>query len=982
MKVAVRLVWARSAAVLLVVGLSIAGQPVVGLVGEAPPASTAPAEGATPPAGDSAGDPADAIAALIKDRQYAPARARVAEALADLRARGGADSLAEARLLDLQAEATYRAMRPDEHIVDILNRALAIKKRQLGPDDPAVADTHHHLGNCYSVQERREDAIAEYREALRIREKAFGSDSLKLVPTLNNLCGTLNTAGRAREGVPVCERALAIREKQLAPDDPDVAISLNTLGNILMEVADYRRAEEMLRRALAIREAKLGAAHPQVAMTLNGLGTALQYQGRYDEVESLYIRAIAILDGIGAPAHGYLTNLAVLRTELGDFGGARQAVERALEQLHADPIQNQRTYGLALNNFGYLLMIAGDLSAASERLEEALAVRTAALPADHPDLGETLTNLGTVASRKGDSVEARRQYGKALDLRERVLGRDHPLVAESLANLGQALAAGGRLDEAQTDLERALRIARDRLGPSHPQVAATQRLLADVLLAKGNVVAAETACRESLQMRERLFGPRHPAVGMSLLQSAAVRRARGDTPGAIQDALRAEAIGRDEVRLTIAAMTGREALALAAIRPRGVPLALAMLMPESPDEARRSVLDAVVRSRALVLDRIALRLDAARLPGPEAAQLARFTELEKRLSAMVIRGPDPRSPDAYLPRIEETRRQADEAERLLGGAARRDPAFEASLDDIQRFLPPGTALVSYVYQATGNNPDFAGGASGSTGDTPRYVAFVLRPEARSPEFISLGTASSIDGMVRRWNDEIGRGPTRGTATEPKRDEGTYRHAGEALRGAVWDPIGRAIGGAGTIFVVPDGSLQLVTFATLPAREGGYLIERAPVVELLTAERDLLLGARARPGRAASWPLGSSTTTPPPLRWPPRPPPGPSLAERLLPRPPRSFERPSCRRIRRPQGHPAIRSRGRRSTPIEPAAQGAVRCGSLGFPRPGSRPARSPACGGDAVTTSRSTAARRRANSASRRRRPGRPPCTSRRTLSF
>ena len=55
----------------------------------------------------------------------------------------------------------------------------------------------------------------------------------------------------------------------------------------------------------------------------------------------------------------------------------------------------------------------------------------------------------------------------------------------------------------------------------------------------------------------------------------------------------------------------------------------------------------------------------------------------------------------------------------------------------------------------------------------------------------------------------------------------------------WDPLHKHLSGVDTVFVVPDGALNLVSFATLPAGETGYLIDRGPVIHYLSAERDLV-----------------------------------------------------------------------------------------------------------------------------------------------
>jgi hypothetical protein len=59
-----------------------------------------------------------------------------------------------------------------------------------------------------------------------------------------------------------------------------------------------------------------------------------------------------------------------------------------------------------------------------------------------------------------------------------------------------------------------------------------------------------------------------------------------------------------------------------------------------------------------------------------------------------------------------------------------------------------------------------------------------------------------------------------------------------------------VAGAGTVFVVPAGSLNLVSFASLPLEKTWYLVEKGPLIHDLHAERDLVaVPAKKAGGRA-------------------------------------------------------------------------------------------------------------------------------------
>jgi CHAT domain-containing protein len=70
-------------------------------------------------------------------------------------------------------------------------------------------------------------------------------------------------------------------------------------------------------------------------------------------------------------------------------------------------------------------------------------------------------------------------------------------------------------------------------------------------------------------------------------------------------------------------------------------------------------------------------------------------------------------------------------------------------------------------------------------------------------------------------------------------ERTYRITGARLRQRIWDPLADLVRGASYVFIVPDGALNLVSFAALPVEGNKYLVESGPVIHLLSTERDLV-----------------------------------------------------------------------------------------------------------------------------------------------
>ena len=118
--------------------------------------------------------------------------------------------------------------------------------------------------------------------------------------------------------------------------------------------------------------------------------------------------------------------------------------------------------------------------------------------------------------------------------------------------------------------------------------------------------------------RSRIFGRTHPLVASTQVSIAEVDFAGGLKDAALATALDAEREGRAHLLFTARYLPERVAFAYAARRPRGLDLALsaALAVPDRHADA----LDALIRSRGLVLDELAARATCFGRPANSSRQ--------------------------------------------------------------------------------------------------------------------------------------------------------------------------------------------------------------------------------------------------------------------------------------------------------------------------------------------------------------------------
>jgi CHAT domain-containing protein/tetratricopeptide (TPR) repeat protein len=805
--------------------------------------------------------PTDALAdirQLLLAARYSEAEQRARGMLADAEAASSPDSLAAAQAIDVLVESLWRGGKVRAAETNTLaERAVAIREAQLGPQHKDFGYSLATLGIVVRLRGDYPRAKALFDRALAIQEAALGGVHPDVARTLTSAAGLVSEAGDQDGAQALYERALAIREKTVPADEAAVAENLNGLGVVLERRGDDSGAEQYHQKALAMREKALGPAHPDVAASLNNLGNVRSELGDYAAARSFHERALTIRETALGPDHpdvaGSLNNLSVAVRDLGDHAAAWWLLERVLgiyEKVFGPAHPN---VAIATHNLATILVDLGEVDGG--RLLDERRRRVRAGTAEARGLNEGLNSIVGIDPPLTSFRAARALLERAQSIKEKALGPDHNSVALTLTTLANVHVRLGEPEKGLPLHERALAIREKLFGPAHPLVADTLDRLGELYAEVDDHGAAVEAWERVLTILEKTRGPDHPHVGVVRQHLAESLGAMGDVDGALQMALEAERIGRDHLRLIGRTLPEREALMYAAERPVGSDVALTLLVRAQgmPSASSAIVWDTIVRSRAVVLDEMASRHRTyGAASDPDLQRLTQdHASKREQLARLMVRGPEG-SDEEFRIDLERARKERDAAERAL---AERNVAFRhdqlqrrLGFDDIKAALPPGSALVGfvrYLHQSFATPPT---PRTGSPEPVARYLAFVIRAgDTGAPGVVPVGPAAEIDDEIARWRKQVMSVALAG-GRSTARAETALRQSGSLLRARIWDPLVPRIQGASRVFIVPDGALHLVNWEALPAAGSGYLIEQAPLLHYLSAERDLVPGDDRAAGR--------------------------------------------------------------------------------------------------------------------------------------
>jgi len=655
------------------------------------------------------------------------------------------------------------------------------------------------------------------------------------LPALAADWSTLKSSGDRHYAAGEYDAAFADYSQALAqlPTDSldNAAVSLD-LGKVYWMRGDYLHSQSVAEHALDIYRRAYGSDDPNGARALSEIGFALHGAGNYAEAEPYLERALEIDRKALGPEHletiTVLERVAFNLQRAGDYARAKVLEEEALRNAERTLGSDHPLTGQALRVLGQVLVELGDYPGAFAYQQRALAILEARVGKDAVEVGDTLVTMGNGAKDAGFYTQAQQYYERAAAVYEKKLGQNTK-VGGALDDLGQDFVLMHRYEDARRTFERALAIQTRELGPRHPWTGNLIQGLAKVEAGEGHFEKARELYLQNLDIWRERLGPAHPFTVVSMTLLADVLKNLGRYDEALELALQAASIRRDNIALTVRSVDERQALRYADLHTASMDTALAIAaLPSTSEMARAKSWDALIRSRALVLDEMGARhRSIVQSDDPDVRQLAqRAATLRSEAAKLVLAGPGKLLPVEYSRKVDQSRAElarAEEALALKSAEFRHELGQRrAGLEEVRAALPAGGALVAFRRYH---------GAADS------YLAFVLPAPGRDVVAVPLGAASQIDGLVGKWRDEIAR-ERDSFGRNARVNEAAYRAAAAALRVAVWDPIAKRIPAASRVFIVPDGALQLVNFAALPVGETQYLAEAGPLLHLLSTERDL------------------------------------------------------------------------------------------------------------------------------------------------
>jgi eukaryotic-like serine/threonine-protein kinase len=370
------------------------------------------------------------------------------------------------------------------------------------------------MGRVHLTMAQYAEARSTLERSLALRVAQLGPDHPEVAGTLLYLADVMRRTSQYNRGDSLARRALAIRTATLGPQHPAVAEALAQVAILAVYLSDLRSAEEMSRRALDIRRASLEPNDRLIGASLELHSAHLGRLGRAAEAEAELREAIALHRAREGPKS---LDAAYLELRLADVViGARgdtaqgESLIRSSLSLTRSVLgdAHQRTIW-AMGDLADLLSQRGKFAEAEQLARGVLEVQRTLFGPQHSNDAGANELLAVVLKRAGKLAEAERAERRTLEIRERTLGTNHTGYAHSLGILADVLTDLGRYEEAIAARHRMLEIRRRLFGDSGITFGVDLSRLARVHARKGEYGVADSLFRIALASHRRFVPDTH-----------------------------------------------------------------------------------------------------------------------------------------------------------------------------------------------------------------------------------------------------------------------------------------------------------------------------------------------------------------------------------------------------------------------------------------------------------------------------------------
>jgi serine/threonine protein kinase len=427
-----------------------------------------------------------------------------------------------------------------------LERAYALRREELGEEDPATLMAMNDLGVLYHSQRKYPEAERLFGRVIEVGRRLQRETDPAVLWSLTNLGGVHVDLSHFKQAETLLMEALETSRLALGEEDKHTLLAMTNLADLYQHTASMEEAERLYAKVLEVYRRNLGEEHARTLDAMHRLADLYVAQAKYDRAEPLLVHAFEGFRRLCGAEHPLTLSLLVSRAQLyiskGDLRNLF-AMEPLLVKGLAD---NRRLRGehdwetLRLTDIlGNLYLRQSDYPRAEPLLASAAETSARVNGKEGSNTLVFLNSLAAVQFLQGKYAEAEPNYLRVLEGFRHLYGSGHPSTLVAMANLAELYQARGKYDDALTLYEQAMAGWRKEAGIEQPGALFAMTALGSLYTEMDKYNQAQAILHEALEVCRRAYSEQHPKALSAVYFLAVLNQRRGQPAEADKLYLRA-----------------------------------------------------------------------------------------------------------------------------------------------------------------------------------------------------------------------------------------------------------------------------------------------------------------------------------------------------------------------------------------------------------------------------------------------------------
>jgi len=667
------------------------------------------------------------------------------------------------------------------------------QKNIYGEQSPQTIETQLELADLYRQKASFAAAESILQDAIS-HAQLLGEEHNHLFFHLKTeLARVYEGQGRLDDAETLIQDVYEFDRKTLGEKHPNTLTDKSHMASILRKKGQLHAAEKIFEQVYIERKSISGEKDPNVIIDLNNLALVLEEQGLYEQAEPLLKKAAHLAEDILGIKHtttlATMNNLALIHESQGVFERARPLYLKVIQTYSKRYGEDHPDTIASINNLAYLYMLEKKYDDALEKFQMVLDRWTKRLTINHQNTLKAMNNLGRVYHKKGDLEKAYQFLHQALTLRIKNFGETHIDAIRSMIDIAALYLTQNKYKPALLMIKKAIDFSTATLGPHHPYTFEALNVQAQLFQRMNNIQKACDTYALIFERRNKFFERVLWATGENA-RNGYIRLHQAE-----QDAY-----------LTLLTMSNGSA---------------------------HDILNVSLQRKGLLL-KIASEIEQVTqmLDKPELNKLSQqLMDKKKKLASITLSGPAETGATNFLLEIERLENEIEELQGELGRASIRFKTTRQNIspESIVARLGEEDILLDYFI--------FMNHLQGKR----QLVAVVAQKSESGCSDYSRVVFEDMS-IIDKWIENY-----RTTIQDEDADEEEVKEEGFVLYEKIWQPLITLFNEKTSIYLVPDGTLNILPFDALVDDDEEYILQTYDL-KILSSGRELLLtGAKSDDG---------------------------------------------------------------------------------------------------------------------------------------